>query len=79
MNTVKTVVLLGLLSGLLLVGGEALGGRNGLYMGLAFAVMMNFGSYFFSDKIALAMYHGSPSARRRTLRSIAASGLLCAT
>src|SRR5262252_2481144 len=55
-NTVKTVLLLGLLSGLLLLGGEALGGRNGLYMGLGFAVLMNFGSYFFSDKIALAMY-----------------------
>ena len=55
-NTLKTVLLLGLLSGLLLLGGGALGGRNGLYMGLAFAVLMNFGSYFFSDKIALAMY-----------------------
>src|SRR5689334_24736668 len=55
-NTLKTVLLLGLLSGLLLLGGEALGGRNGLYMGLGFAVLMNFGSYFFSDKIALAMY-----------------------
>jgi heat shock protein HtpX len=60
MNTVKTVVLLGLLSGLLLVGGEALGGRTGLYYGLAFAVVMNFASYFFSDKIALSMYSAQP-------------------
>jgi heat shock protein HtpX len=59
-NTLKTVLLLGLLSGLLLVGGEALGGRQGLYMGLGFAVLMNFGSYFFSDKIALSMYRAQP-------------------
>jgi heat shock protein HtpX len=59
-NTVKTALLLGLLSGILLVGGQALGGRNGLYMGLALAVIMNFGSYFFSDKIALAMYSSQP-------------------
>jgi heat shock protein HtpX len=59
-NTLKTVLLLGLLSGLLLVGGEALGGRNGLYMGLFFAVLINFGSYFFSEKIALASYSAQP-------------------
>ena len=56
MNTLKTAVLLGLLSGVLLVGGEWIGGPNGLYIGLGIAVVMNFGSYFFSDKIALAMY-----------------------
>ncbi len=56
----KTVLLLGLLSGLLLFGGEALGGRNGLYMGLTLAVVMNFAGYFFSDKIALAMYSAQP-------------------
>ncbi len=59
-NTLKTALLLGLLSALLLFGGQALGGRNGLYMGMAFAVLMNFGSYFFSDKIALAMYSAQP-------------------
>jgi heat shock protein HtpX len=59
-NTVKTALLLGLLSGILLVGGEALGGRNGLYIGLVIAVVMNFGSYFFSDKIALSMYSAQP-------------------
>ena len=56
MNTLKTALLLGLLSAVLLVGGEALGGRQGLYYGLFFAGLMNFISYFFSDKIALAMY-----------------------
>jgi heat shock protein HtpX len=60
MNALKTALLLGLLSGLLLFGGEALGGRQGLYIGLGIAVVMNFGSYFFSDKIALATYHAQP-------------------
>jgi heat shock protein HtpX len=60
MNALKTAVLLGLLSALLLIGGQALGGQNGLYIGLAIAVVMNFGSYFFSDKIALGMYGARP-------------------
>jgi heat shock protein HtpX len=60
MNSVKTVLLLGLLSGLLVLGGGALMGRNGLYMGLALAAVMNFSSYFFSDKIALASYSAQP-------------------
>ncbi|MBZ5728712.1 MAG: zinc metalloprotease HtpX [Acidobacteriia bacterium] len=59
-NSLKTVLLLGLLSGLLVIGGGALGGRNGLYIGLAFAAAMNFASYFFSDKIALASYAAQP-------------------
>jgi len=59
-NNVKTVVLLGLLSGLLLVGGQTLAGRNGLWMGLGLAVLMNFASYFFSEKIALSMYRAQP-------------------
>jgi heat shock protein HtpX len=60
MNGVKTLLLLGLLSGLLLVGGEAVAGRDGLYMGLLLAVLMNGISYFFSDKIALGMYGARP-------------------
>jgi heat shock protein HtpX len=60
MNGVKTVLLLGLLSGVLLVGGEMFGGRNGLYSALAIAVALNFFSYFFSDKMALAMYSARP-------------------
>ncbi len=60
MNNLKTVLLLGLLSGLLLLGGEALAGRDGLGMGLGLAVVMNFVSYFFSDRIALAMYSAQP-------------------
>ncbi|MGD0498079.1 MAG: zinc metalloprotease HtpX [Bryobacteraceae bacterium] len=60
MNTLKTALLLGLLSAILLVGGEALGGRQGLIYGLGIAAAMNFASYFFSDKIALSMYSAQP-------------------
>jgi heat shock protein HtpX len=56
MNTLKTTLLLGLLSGLLLFIGNLLGGSQGLTIALGFAVLLNFGSYWFSDKIALAMY-----------------------
>jgi heat shock protein HtpX len=62
MNAVKTVLLLGALSAVLLIGGEAIAGQQGLYWGLGIAVLMNFSSYFFSDKIALSMY----SAQRVT-------------
>jgi len=55
-NSVKTVLLLGGLSALLLVIGEMLGGSGGLMTAFVFAVLMNFGSYFFSDKIVLRMY-----------------------
>jgi heat shock protein HtpX len=55
-NSLKTVLLLGLLSGLLLALGELLGGSQGLMMAFAFAVVMNFFSYWFSDKIVLKMY-----------------------
>lgn len=60
MNGVKTVLLLGLLSGLFLAIGEAFGGRSGLEWALVIAVGMNFFSYFFSDKMALAMYSAQP-------------------
>lgn len=56
MNGLKTAILLGLLSAVLLVGGQALGGRQGLQIALLIAVVMNFVSYFFSDKIALMSY-----------------------
>jgi heat shock protein HtpX len=59
-NALKTVLLLGLLSALLIWGGQALGGRNGIYIGLTLAVVMNFAGYFFSDKIALATYSAQP-------------------
>jgi heat shock protein HtpX len=55
-NNLKTVLLLGLLSALLILGGQAVGGKSGLYLGFTMAVVMNFASYFFSEKIALSMY-----------------------
>src|SRR6266571_2372283 len=56
-NALKTAVLLGVMSGLLLLIGETLGGGQGLLVGFFFAVVMNFGSYWFSDKIVLRMYN----------------------
>ena len=59
-NTLKTTVLLAALSGLLLLIGDLLGGRSGLIIALGFAVVMNIGSYWFSDKIVLTMYRAQP-------------------
>ena len=55
-NTVKTALLLGAMSALLLFLGESLGGAQGLVIGFLFAVGTNFVSYWFSDKIVLSMY-----------------------
>jgi heat shock protein HtpX len=55
-NAVKTALLLGVLSALFLFLGESLGGSQGLVLGFVFAAVMNFASYWFSDKIVLAMY-----------------------
>jgi heat shock protein HtpX len=55
-NGLKTALLLGLLSGVLLAIGQYFGGANGLVIGFVIAVVMNFGSYWFSDKIVLKMY-----------------------
>ena len=59
-NQIKTVFLLGLLTGLLLWVGQLLGGAQGLTFALIFAIIMNMGSYWFSDKIVLAMYRAKP-------------------
>ncbi len=56
-NGLKTAFLLGLLSALLLAIGELLGGSSGLMIAFVFAVVMNFVSYWFSDKIVLRMYN----------------------
>ena len=55
-NTLKTTLLLGLLTGLLMWIGQLLGGTQGLAVFFVFAVVMNFGSYWFSDRIVLAAY-----------------------
>lgn len=59
-NQIKTVILLGLLTGLLLGVGQLLGGTQGILIGLIFAAVMNIGSYWFSDKIVLFMYRAKP-------------------
>jgi heat shock protein HtpX len=59
-NALKTALLLGVLSAIVLYMGQALAGANGLALGFFAAVVMNFGSYWFSDKIVLAMYRAKP-------------------
>ncbi len=63
-NAIKTVLVLGLLSGLLLLAGDAFGGPRGLTLALGIAVLMNGGAYFFSDKIALASSHAQLVSRQ---------------
>src|SRR5215831_8480537 len=60
MNALKTAALLALLSAILLVGGQAIAGRQGLYIAFVITALMNLGSYFFSDKIALMSYSAQP-------------------
>jgi heat shock protein HtpX len=55
-NAVKTTLLLGLLTGLLLGVGDLVGGPRGLAIALVLAVVMNFGTYWFSDRMVLRMY-----------------------
>ncbi|HLA28542.1 MAG TPA: zinc metalloprotease HtpX [Syntrophales bacterium] len=57
MNTIKTALLLGGLTGLLLLIGGYFGGQQGMVIAFIFALVMNFGSYWFSDRIILRMYH----------------------
>ncbi len=64
-NYAKTALLLGLMTGLILVIGELLGGSQGLVLALGVAALMNFVSYFFSDKIALAMYGAKQVTREQ--------------
>jgi heat shock protein HtpX len=59
-NVLKTTFLLGALTGLLLLFGQVFGGRTGMIIAFGFAVVMNFGSYWFSDKIVLALYRAKP-------------------
>ena len=81
-NYVKTALLLGLMTGLILVVGRALGGEQGMLLALVLAGVMNFVSYWFSDKIVLKMYRGkevspaeSPRFHAIVDRLIARSGL----
>lgn len=58
MNRLRTVILLGALTGLLMLIGGYFGGRQGVVIAFVIAVIMNFGTYWFSDKVVLAMYRG---------------------
>jgi len=68
-NAFKTAILLGLLTALIIFIGGYLGGQQGMLIALVFAGVMNFGSYWFSDKIVLAMY------RAKEVREADAPGL----
>ncbi|MEK6682862.1 MAG: M48 family metalloprotease, partial [Nitrospirota bacterium] len=56
MNTMKTMILMVALTVLVVFAGSALGGQNGAVLAFAMATIMNFGMYWFSDKIVLKMY-----------------------
>jgi heat shock protein HtpX len=68
-NTFKTLLLLTALTLFLLFMGEVFGGQRGMELALGLAIVMNFASYFFSDKIALAMYRAQPVTREQLPRA----------
>ena len=76
-NGIKTVLVLGALSGLLLVVGDSFGGQNGLMLALGFAILMNGGAYFFSDKIALASSGAQPVSREEAPKLYQVMERLC--
>src|SRR5579884_1388565 len=67
-NAFKTTFLLALMTVMLVLIGERFGGQNGMILALVFAGVMNFVSYFFSDKLALAMYRAQPISREELPR-----------
>jgi heat shock protein HtpX len=71
-NTFKTAFLLTAMTLLLMAIGRAFAGQNGMFLALAIAVVMNFVSYFYSDKIALAAYRAQPVSREELPRAYAA-------
>jgi heat shock protein HtpX len=64
MSSLKTFVLMGLLTILLVLAGSALGGHQGAILAFILALAMNMGSYWFSDKIVLKMYRARPIERQ---------------
>src|SRR5271154_4531400 len=77
-NTFKTAFLLTALTLLLMFFGRYFGGQSGMLLALVFAAVMNFVSYFFSDKIALAMYRAKPVTREELPRAYQAVERLAA-
>ncbi|WP_260738702.1 zinc metalloprotease HtpX [Tunturiibacter lichenicola] len=72
MNTFKSTLLLVLLTLFLIFLGDRIGGRNGMLLAFLISVAFNFGTYFFSDKIALKMYNAQPVTREQLPRAYAA-------
>ena len=70
-NTFKTALLLTALTLFLLFMGQIFGGQRGLVMAFGLAIIMNFVSYFWSDKIALKMYRAQPVTREQLPRAYA--------
>src|SRR5258708_23048358 len=68
-NTFKTAFLLTALTLLLMFIGRVFGGQNGMLIALVIAAVLNFVSYFYSDKIALAMYRAKPVTREELPRA----------
>jgi heat shock protein HtpX len=64
-SQIKTILLLGALSVLLIFIGGFLGGSDGIYMAFFFSLLMNVGTYFFSDKLALKMSGAQPLERTK--------------
>jgi heat shock protein HtpX len=71
-NTIKTTLLMAVLSGLLLALGDLLGGAQGLMLAFIFAAGTNLVSYWFSDRIVLAMYRAKPVGPGHPLYDIVA-------
>jgi heat shock protein HtpX len=76
-NNLKTVLLLGLLTGIILYIGS-FWGQQGLVIALMMSVVMNFASYFFSDRIALSMYKAQPVTREQAPELYRILDFLCA-
>jgi heat shock protein HtpX len=64
MNSAKTFGLMALLTILLVLAGNALGGQGGAMLAFVLALVMNLGSYWFSDKLVLKMYRARPVERQ---------------
>jgi heat shock protein HtpX len=77
MNNLKTVLLLGALTGLLLFVGGMVGGQQGMLLALVFAGLMNFVSYWFSDKLVLKSYRASELPESEAPRIYAMVRNLC--
>jgi heat shock protein HtpX len=72
MNTFKSTLLLVVLTLFLILIGDYFGGQNGMVLAFLLSVVFNFGTYFFSDKIALRMYNAQPVTREELPRAYAA-------